>query len=782
MPPFFQNTLKAIAPMLCVLLALPVTVSASTAAESDWRVSDKSGQCRGRYVEPALPESDVVTASADSALQVRDHSTTLTGDIEINHNRQELKADFVTIDAATEIYTAEGDISLRQPGLLLKGEKIGGNLLTSTAAIDSASFLMHQNRVRGTARRISRREDDSLLIENGNFTTCEPDSNTWAIGGDSIELKTRKGYGIARDVTLRIRDIPVAWFPWLRFPTDERRQSGFLVPSIGQDSDGGTDIAIPYYFNLKPNLDATYTLRNIHRRGTMHEAEGRYLNRHSENLLAVAFLPSDDIYDSREFVTPGQDFSAQDRWLAHFAHRGRFGNWSSRVNFSSVSDIDYFHDLSSFTSTRTHFDRALGQSDNPAILRTGSLSYDRDHWGAELEMRSFQQLNQRPSEQYEVLPRLSLYGNHQLAELQLTGSVQFTEFDRRDTAPEGSRLVADGSISLPLRKPWGYAVPRIRTIHRNYDLSGTATDNVSLNTVLSSVDMGLIFERQTRFRGLALRQTLEPRLFYLHAEEDFQATLPSFDSTPVTPSFNSLFRNVRYTGYDRIGDANQVSLGLTTRYYSMKGTQLFSGSIGQIFYFEDRQVNFGLTPGVDPTSDTSPLFVALNTKINHLDIRGAYEFDSEHGRSNRGYVSLKYRHPSNALFNFTYTLTDTDVQRDRLTRNAEETDLSFFLPLGSNINLIGRWNYGWDDEQTIESLLGLEYNDCCWKARIVFRRNLEEPRLIGLTVPGQPTRFMTDRRADSGIYFEFQLKGLASLGGRLDSLIRDSIPGFIGDR
>ena len=501
--------------------------------------------------------------------------------------------------------------------------------------------------------------------------------------------------------------------------------------------------------------------------------------------MALAYLPSDDIYDNREIVTPGVDFSKQDRWLAHITHRGSFGNWSSRVNFTSVSDIDYFHDLGSFTNTRTRFDHALGQSDRPAILRTGHFSYDSKNWGGALDLRSFQELNQVQTEQYTVQPRLSLYGQRRISNLKFSGLAQMTEFDKSDASPDGARIVVDGQIELPFRRPWGFIKPAVRTIHRDYALKNTDPldlDSASLTTTLSSIDMGLTFVRETELRGERLRQTLEPRVFYLNAKDDFQDDLPSFDSTPMTPSYDSLFRDVRYTGYDRIGDANQVAVGVTTNYYSMSGALRFSASLGQVFHFEDREVNFATTPGINPTSDTSPLFASVQSKYRNLDISAQYEYDTDARRSNRGYVSLHYRNIDTAIVNFTYTLTDNSVQRDRLLRPDEESDISFLWPMSNNVNLIGRWNYAWDSQQTIESLLGVEYNGCCWKARVVFRRNLEEPRRIGLTMPGGTLQFITDRRAESGIYFEFQLRGLASLGGRLNSLIQDSVPGITGDR
>lgn len=784
MTPPFRIRLPSVSTYLSwTLLLLPIETTAATAADADWKQNARAGQCRGSYVEPEVEgmQDSAVRASAISAMSVRDQSTTLTGDVEIHRGDQQLNADFATIDTETEIYTAEGNIKLRQPGMLLHGDHIAGNLFKDTAAIDSASFLLHQSRVRGSATRLSKDADNNLVIESGSFTTCEPDSNTWKIEGKSVTLRTGEGYGVARDLTLRVKDVPVAYLPWLRFPIDDRRQSGFLTPSVGQDSDRGTDIAIPYYFNLRPNLDATYTLRNIWKSGLMHEGEVRYLNRHSENLVALAFLPSDDVFDDRELIDV-EEFDEQDRWLAHINHRGHYGRWSSRINYTAVSDIDYLHDLGGFTATRTDFDRALGQSDTPALLRSGVLAWDQDNWGAKLELRSFQELNQARTEQYAVLPRLSVFGARSYGLARLSGQVQMTEFDRSDAAPQGSRLVVDSSARLPIRRPWGFLTPSVRLIHRKYDLDNVSPqvrDSASLTTTLASIDAGLIFERETMISGQRLLQTLEPRLFYLYAEEDFQDDLPSFDSTPITPNFNNLFREFRFTGYDRIGDADQLALGLSSSFYTDSGQRLVTMSLGQIFHFSDREVNYGLTSGVDPAADTSPVFTSITGRYRGMDINAYYEWDSESSRSNRGFVSLKYRNARDTIFNITYTLTDRSVQRNRLIRNEEETDISFILPLSASWNLIGRWNYGWDEKQTIESLVGLEYNDCCWKARVVFRRHLEEPRILGT---GFPVQYFTDRRADSGIYFEFQLKGLASLGGRLDSLIGDAIPGYAAGR
>ena len=777
--------------LLCLTTVFPGTHFAQTAAETDWQPATDLGQCKGRYVQREIPgdESGRIDATAGRILHVEDDTTTFVGDVRIRQDRRELTGDFATLDSATDTYTAEGNVMLRQRDLLLKGTKITGNIGNDTEVADSASFLMHQNRLRGSAGVIRRGGEDRLSIRDGEFTTCEPDDNTWSVSGREINLYPRKGYGVARDMKLKIRDLPIAYFPYFRFPIGDR-QSGFLWPSAGQGSAGGTDIAIPYYFNLAPHYDATYTLRSIWQRGVMHEGEFRFMNGYSTNTIAGTFLPSDDKFDNRTVIDTGNpDFEKQDRWLTHFSHKGRQGPWSSMISYTRVSDIDYLEDLGGFTNTDSEFDQTLDRSDAPALLRQGRLAYTATNWRSTLELRSFQALNQVQPGQYETLPRFTLSGHRRFGRLQTEGLFQATVFDKSDDGdPEGTRLVADVSARLPFRKSWGFVTPGMRYIHRDYNLDDTLPgdrDDARTGTAIASLDAGLVFERTMSWRGNPATQTLEPRLYYLYVEEDFQDDLPFFDTIRLTPSYNELFRQTRYAGYDRIGDANRIAIGVTSNLYrNSDGRNFFTGSVGQMFHFEKRRVLDGDFTGNDPAADTSPVFVSLGAHIGKWRLRTTYEHDTGENVSNRGYFSATWRSANNAVFNFHYAMTSEAQQRGPGPRQDEETDISVFWPLGKTDtwSLIGRWNYGWDTGQTIESLVGLEYNDCCWTTRIVFRHHLEEPRRIAVTTPGAPTRLVVDRRADSGIYFEFQLKGLASLGGRLDNLLSNSIRGFTPER
>jgi LPS-assembly protein len=286
----------------------------------------------------------------------------------------------------------------------------------------------------------------------------------------------------------------------------------------------------------------------------------------------------------------------------------------------------------------------------------------------------------------------------------------------------------------------------------------------------------------------AFQQTLEPRLYYLYVEFDEQADLPQFDATATTPSYSQLFRRNRFAGYDRLGDANQISLGISTSFlFSSTGAEFLRASIGQTYYFQDREVIFRPSRSEDPTAESSPIFSQLRMALGStMSLNTRLEWDPSEGRTNQGKLSFKYYPDERRILNVTYSYTNPEVKSlfvDGET-NSKESDLSFFWPVYRNWSAIGRWNYGWNANQTIESLFGVEYNSCCWRFRVAFHRFLKSPRVITVTVddPDSPTGQRTerglDRRSDTGIFFEFQLKGLADLGGSLDRLLEDSIPGY----
>lgn len=824
-----RSTFTPAAITVLVLLGLDAapSVAADSAANIDWvPASGLSAEqheelpwyCDGLYVQPpgfadAEPveddESLPIEASANSASHKRDRYTKLIGNVELRQGPRLVKSPGVTLDERNEVANIDGPMRLREAGLLMTGSHAEVNLVNGTGTLQDANFLLHEPRLRGHARQIDRNELTDLIIRQGQFTRCEPTSNTWAISGKYIRLEPRTGFGTARNVTISVKDVPVAWVPWIRFPIDDERHSGFLMPSLSSDSEGGTDITVPWYFNLAPAYDLTYSPRSIWKRGLLHDIQARLLTEQSSNEINAAWLHKDDKFDDRELFdrTSAGDstvpaFEKEDRWLLYIHHNAGWSRrWQSQINYSAVSDTEYLEDIggdvgsASVQEFYSPIERNLTDRRSVALDRNGKIEYRGDTWTHTLLLKGFQNLDPRGQEQYEMLPRLSTAATTPLWLFDLDLELEYTRFDkdnetlRGPLAIVGERALVDAGASLPLRNIWGFLEPSVSVIHRRYNLNdtpaGVQTDP-TVTTPVFSLDSGLYFDRFFDWGSTALQQTLEPRLFYLYVEEDEQDDLPQFEASPLTPSFAQLFRENRFSGEDRIGDANQLSLGITSRFMQRDtGAEFFSASIGQIWYFKDREVVFKPDPGFDPGADTSAIFTqARLTLANGLRATGSYEWDHRVNRSNRGKLSLKYTPDERHIFNLSYIQNNEQVERINQFKNEEESDLSFIWPVTGQWSVIGRWNFGWDEHRTIESVIGVEYNDCCWKSRLVFRRFIEEPGNITLLVddPSAPNGVRTvdviENRADTGIFFEFQMKGLATLGRRLDSLLEDAIAGY----
>ena len=691
----------------------------------------------------------------------------------------------------------------RDRGILVLGDGASGNLFDSAVAVDSASFLLHEASLRGQGAHLTRDSNGNVRIRDGRFTLCEPGNNSWTIAGESISLVPESGWGTARNVTLRVGDVPAAWSPYLRFPINDERQSGFLLPNLSYDDENGVEFGTPYYFNLAPNYDATYLPRSIWKRGFLHEGQVRYKSRATINEVNLGYLRADDIFDDRDVIDQtdldlAPPFREQDRWFVNLRHTGGQGHrWRSIGRYSAVSDLDYLQDIGGEVDSvaveqfLSRVDTTLGNRRTASLDRSLRLSYRGTGWLAGIALSAFQSLDPNVGPQYERLPSIFGDWSGRAGPARIRTNATLTQFETDAIAGPssitGSRLVGDLTVALPWRKPWGFFIPEFSLGTRQYDLDTlfppVDDDSPSLTMPVASADAGLIFERSISVRGREMLQTLEPRLFFLYSPDKPQNHLPRFDASLPTQSYGSLFRRNRFTGADRIGDAKELTLGVTTRFLDTNGAQLLSASAGQIFYLEDQDL--GQPPGIDPTAPRSAVFTTATLNLTEsLRARAAFNYDFDEGVTHRGEFSMHYSPAPDRLVNVSYRYGNRDVIAVAQFQSLEESDVSFIWPVRRGVSLIGRWNFGWDENQTIESFFGVEFNDCCWKSRLVWRRFLKEPRNLNFLVPdptqadGFATVTRLKSRPDVGIFIELQLKGLATFGSRLDSLLDQAMVGY----
>ena len=750
-----------------------VTPIANPYQHLDWVTADEiaalpperrprfTGICEGVYLAPSLVEGDPtqakIEASADRFDTLPDGTNILSGGGVLKQGNRELYSDEIRLNRITRATALEGNVKIRQQGMLILGDSAEVNLNEKKLDVKNTEYVIHSIHVHGKAGRIYNPEERVLVLDQSSYTTCQPGSEAWVIKADEIKLDEEKGWGEVSGATVELGGVPVVYLPWWTFPIDDRRQSGFLFPSIGS-GENGLDFSTPYYLNLAPNYDATLTPRYLADRGEMLEGEFRYLTDNTEGDFGVGYMPDDQDYDDR-------------RSLVTWHHRGQyFSKWINEVDYTRVSDSDYFLDL----------DTTLNTSADTHLNQRADLKYFGDTWTGSISVRQFQTIddlivdNDLP---YRMLPQLSTLGRFPFHDnrLQLQLGAEYTYFDHPEddisgpTSADRVRLIPAALYNY--RRPWGFVVPKVSLYYRYYDLNQVNLEDneKTLENSIFSLDSGLYLDRPFDFRGTHFLQTLEPRVFYLYAPYKEQSDLPLFDTAKTSFSYEQLFRENRFTGGDRVGDANQVSVGLTSRLINQDtGAEQINISLGQIFYLRDRVVQLAETDAIEETT-LSPFVGRLNWLLNqNWTWRAEAQMDTQENNLDSVVTGFRYRDEYNNLVNLNFNYYDSGaVIADPEAESIKQSDISFLWSLSQRWGIIGRWGFDLEQNRSYDNIVGIEYESCCWRARLVNRRYLKESNDVNEVV--EPSQ---------GIYLQFELKGLGGLGGSVDRMLDDAISGY----
>ena len=728
--------------------AAPVTAhlipQAKKLAQPDGLDTDRWALC------PPLPQTPVVTPTdssghidlqADTAQASDGNVFTLEGNAVVLYGQQQLEADRIIYRQDENILTAEGDIRFVAPGLTIDGEDATLNPDTEKGNLNNITYTLPHAHGRGSAAVLNLEDRYNQQLEQASYTTCPPDNHDWLLSARQVDLDRAEGVGTARHAKLAFKDVPILYTPYITFPIDDRRRSGLLVPRIGQTDETGTDISVPYYWNIAPDKDAIITPRYMSDRGLMMGGEFRYLNAHNEGTLSAEYLPSDD------------RFGNKDRSLVAIEHSGNpWPRVKTSIIASNVSDDNYFEDLG----------ENLVSTSQSNLERTAEATYYGRSWDLGLKVQDYQTVDPaltREDRPYKQLPQIAFNAAPQrrLLGLKFDAHGEATYFKHTvDDFIKGTRIDVQPRLSLPVHRAAWYIDPAVSVRHTSYDLDNVAAgedDNPSRTTPVASLDAGTFFERTSRWGQTDFVQTLEPRLFYLYVPDKNQDDIPVFDTGDYDFNFWTLFRENRFSGPDRMGDANQLALALTSRFLDPgNGVQRFSASLGSLFYFRDREVTL---PG-EPveTDDSSNIIgeVTLNLARN-WSARSELQWNPHDSETARNDHRLQYRAGPRKLVNLAYRFRE-DIQ--------EQTDVSFLWPLSQSWHVVGRWYYSLRDRETIETLGGLGYESCCWSAQIVARNYANDD---------------SDSR-NTAVFFQLELKGLSKLGKKVDSALEHGILGY----
>ncbi|MCX4188562.1 LPS-assembly protein LptD [Methylophaga sp. OBS4] len=720
--------------------------------------------CHFGYEDQFLPftaadsEQSEIDVKAEDVQLLQNGTSVFSGHVDVTRAGQQLSSQRATYNRNTGDVTASGDVRLRDSEMIIDAERAEWSLSDDKGRMLNAEYRVRQMHARGEASHVLRRGKTNTDMKNATYTTCPEGDNAWKLKANTVHLDHEKAVGEAKHVVLRLGGLPVFYTPYINFPLNDERKSGFLVPSIGSSDETGFDLSTPYYWNIAPNLDATITPRYMADRGLMLNGQFRYLFESGEGEVEASFLDSDDLKKDGDDINP---HFQEDRELFSWQHLSRFDNrWRARVDYNYVSDNNYFEDFGSSLnlSSQTHLNR---------LVETG---YIGNNWNFTARLQGYQTLADDIAEPYKRLPQLLLRGFLPDQALGLTYELdaEYVEFDHDDKV-EGQRIDFEPAISLPMGTSAFFATPRVALNHTRYNLTNDTNnrfdDSATRTLPVTSFDTGVFFERELSFGDGNYIQTIEPRAFYLYIPRRDQSDIPDFDTSLSTFNMIRLFSYDRFIGRDRVGDANQLSLAVTSRLLDEEtGEENLRLTVGQIQYFTDREVT--LPNGrVDNRSDSDMIAEAVAYISDTWSVSGEIQWDPNDDMSNMSSVGLRYRGGEGRIFNISHRYRRDDITTNTL-EGLEHIDVSAQMPVGDRWSVFGRWYRAIDQGRTLEGLAGVEYNSCCWATRLAVRNYVNDA---------------DDDDRNMSIYLQVELKGLGSFGKKSDSLLQRSIRGYETD-
>ena len=707
-------------------------------------VSDSGMQ----YTPPAIFSEAEKEQTRISAQQVENTSgdiSIFSGNVLIERDGLRLQADKAVFNRTEQTLDIDGNIHIDAESLVVEADNGRYNIENKAGEFSNSRYQAVDENYQGSTPELKLNSGQQTLLIDSSFSTCPGEDKDWQLNTSLLKLDHDTSTGTAKGAVLWFKSVPIFYTPYISFPLGDERRSGFLMPSFGNSTNGGTEISVPWYWNIAANQDATITPRYMQKRGTQLNTEYRYLTSSSYGTVDLEYLQDDKQTET-------------ERYLFKYNNHSDIGtNTDFDLLLHNSSDKDYFNDLGT----------GIDIANTTHLEQKAILKHSRDTWSVKTVLQSFETLDTSiapASRPYQRLPQITFTASDNLQGSDLLWRInsELVDFKHEsETKIEGQRFYIHPQLSWPMAGSAWFITPTTGVHYSQYNLMDEFNNDIELDSrsiSISSLDAGLFFERDI-FSNRYL-QTLEPRLYYLYTPYQDQSAIPLFDTGELDFSFAQLFRDNRFSGIDRIADANQLTLALSSRLLDKTtDEELFNISLGQIIYFDDRRVNLDNT---ETTTKQSDIVAEINARLASWSARSSLQWDTESDQVDKRNLLLSYKSEQHKVLNLGYRF-----RRDPLdeNNNIEQTDVSFSWPLSHQYSLVGRRNYSLTDNQDIDTLFGIEYESCCWAFRIVGQRYLNTD--------------LDGSEYNRALMLQLVLKGLGSVSDKSTTdRLRQAIPGY----
>lgn len=719
---------------------------------------------------------------ADKIETAEDGRFIMTGSAEVRRLDSVVKGDYIDYQRSDGQVRVRGNGLIMRDGNIVRAPSFDYNLDSESGEVEYPDFWFGAGGGSGSAEWADIFSHDHMRLGGVTYMGCPCPEPSWYIKSRRVDLHFDENEGIARHGVLYFKDVPLLYSPWLSFPLRKERKSGFLIPTYGTSSKSGFDFSLPYYINIAPNYDATITPRYLSKRGLQLGGEFRYLGRRHEGSIYGTYLNSDNR-------------TGDNRWLISARHRHNLGGgFNAALRLNRVSDDDYFRDFSNLglNEATTNY--------LPSSARLGWSGFK--YFSASLAAVKYQTLQDRTSDRYrrpqfDKLPELTVRGarynwggfdvvSHNTATRFrmpfYTGRAsEFDEYRDRRLTQDGKRFASYTSVAYPFVRPGWYVTPKAGIHLSQYSTDWYAHDlppfadrsrTMSRAVPIMSVDSGMTFERDTTLFGNESLQTLEPRLYYLYVPYRNQNNLPIYDTSVASFNFAQAFDENLFTGgWDRIANANQLTIGLTTRWLDAdSGFERLSLSAAQRIYFDDQRVGLNTTEDLRDSKKSDYLVGANAAVTDTLSVRFDAQFNPDSRDRNRMSAGVRWepKRLTSLSASYRYDRDPRLVANPRLSvdpeddRGREQVSVAGQWPLSNQWYAMGRYDYSIKEKRSTQSILGVEYKgECCWVARAVVQRYA-----------------VSKEDVNTALFFQLELSGLGSLGTDPMSLLSDRIAGY----
>ncbi|EEO03737.1 LPS assembly protein LptD [Vibrio cholerae] len=684
-------------------------------------------QCLVNQPEPTNPGQQPINVEADKLEAINGQKATYSGNVVVVQGKKRIAADNVTLHQQENVVVAEGNVQFSDGEIKTHSTKATNHLNTDEMTLENTRYQFLCEPGRGEAVYVSKTGKAVYEIEDGSITSCPDGDNAWRMRASSIDVDQNEEIATFYNPRLEVQNVPVFYLPYLTVPIGDTRKTGFLYPTASYGSRNGYSFEVPIYWNLAPQYDLETTFNYMQKRGTQLNSVFRYLTDFGAGQIKSEYLADDQLHTE-----------LGDRWAFQYEHNGIYQQaWKFEIDYSKVSDINYFSDL----------DSGVGNREDGQLIQEGRATYRSQNWDSSLLVRDFQLLTDNTSSSnlpYRLMPQLSYnyYAPETMKYLDLDLISHISRFETDATGkPSATRVHIEPGLKVPFSNTWGNWTTEARVLGTYYQQDLEKTTDAKLEESVTRVIpeirslAGIVLERDTVLLD-DYTQTLEPKIQYLYVPEKYQDNIGLYDSTELQTDYYGLFRSRKYSGVDRIESANQVSYGASTRFFDSNYKERLNIAFGQIFYLDSK-----LNPSNDNSKDKESSYSAWAVEMDfnfadYLFYHGGIQYDINGQAVQLGNSTLEYRFAGGYLqTNYRYVDKDyicsvrgcsSDGYSSLTKDGISQAGLLASYQLTRKWSASGQYYYDLTTDEALEWLANLTYTSDCWYIGFTYSNQLKD--------------------------------------------------------